>query len=187
MSVSLRRLCLYQLGLGLCACSSLTGLPVQAAEDVKQPLPLKRVVMLNSGVGYFEHAGTIDGNSVIEFPVNVADINDLLKSLVVQDQGGGRVTAVNYGSPEPISQTLKTLAIDVTSNPSLAQILHQLRGQKVELTVASDTKPVVGTVAGVERRRLAVGREQQVVDQEIILLRTEAGLRSVTVDSVVLT
>ena len=187
MSVSLRRLCLYQLGLGLCACSSLTGLPVQAAEDAKQPLPLKRVVMLNSGVGYFEHAGTIDGNSVIEFPVNVADINDLLKSLVVQDQGGGRVTAVNYGSPEPISQTLKTLAIDVTSNPSLAQILHQLRGQKVELTVASDTKPVVGTVAGVERRRLAVGREQQVVDQEIILLRTEAGLRSVTVDSVVLT
>ena len=187
MSVSLRRLCLYQLGLGLWVCSSLTGLPIQAAEDAKQPLPLKRVVMLNSGVGYFEHAGTIDGNSVIEFPVNVADINDLLKSLVVQDQGGGRVTAVNYGSPEPISQTLKTLAIDVTRNPSLAQIIHQLRGQKVELTVASDTKPVVGTVAGVERRRLAVGREQQVVDQDLILLRTEAGLRTVTVDSVMLT
>ena len=180
--LSLRRLCL-----GLWACSSLMGLSTQAAEDAKQPLPLKRVVMLNSGVGFFEHAGTIDGNSVIEFPVNVADINDLLKSLVVQDQGGGRVTAVNYGSPEPISQTLKTLAIDVTRNPSLAQIIHQLRGQKVELTVASDTKPVVGTVAGVERRRLAVGREQQVVDQDIILLRTEAGLRSVTVDSVMLT
>ncbi len=185
MSVSmlpLRRLCL-----GLWVCSSLTGLSTQAAEDAKQPLPLKRVVMLNSGVGFFEHAGTIDGNSVIEFPVNVADINDLLKSLVVQDRGGGRVAAVNYGSPEPISQTLKTLAIDVTRNPSLAQIIHQLRGQKVELTVASDTKPVVGTVAGVERRRLAVGREQQVVDQDLILLRTEAGLRSVTVDSVMLT
>lgn len=185
MSVSmlpLRRLCL-----GLWACSTLTGLSSQAADDAKQPLPLKRVVMLNSGVGFFEHAGTIDGNSVIEFPVNVADINDLLKSLVVQDRGGGRVTSVNYGSPEPISQTLKTLAIDVTRNPSLAQIIHQLRGQKVELTVASDTKPVVGTVAGVERRRLAVGREQQVVDQDIILLRTETGLRSVTVDSVMLT
>ena len=185
MSVSmlpLRRLCF-----GLWACSSLTGLSTQAAEDAKQPLPLKRVVMLNSGVGFLEHAGTIDGNSVIEFPVNVADINDLLKSLVVQDRGGGRVTSVNYGSPEPISQTLKTLAIDVTRNPSLAQIIHQLRGQKVELTVASDTKPVVGTVAGVERRRLAVGREQQVIDQDIILLRTEAGLRSVTVDSVMLT
>ncbi len=156
------------------------------AADVNQPLPLKRVVMLNSGIGYFEHVGKIEGNRHVEFPVKVDDINDLLKSLVVQDRGGGRVTAVNYGSPEPISHTLKTLAIDVTRNPSLAQIFQQLRGQKVELSVASDAKPIVGTVAGVERRRM-FGRDQQVIESDFVLLRTEAGLRSVTVDSITLT
>ena len=39
-----------------------------------------------------------------------------LKSLVVQDRGGGLVTAVNYGSPEPIARTLRTFAIDLTAN-----------------------------------------------------------------------
>jgi hypothetical protein len=159
---------------------------VGLAADVNQPLPLKRVVMLNSGVGYFEHVGKIDGNRMVEFPVKVDDINDLLKSLVVQDRGGGRVTAVNYGSPEPISNTLKGLAIDVTRNPSVAQILQQLRGQKVELSTASDTKPVLGIVVGVERRRL-FGRDQQVIESDMVLLRTEAGLRTVAVDSITLT
>ena len=78
--------------------------------------------MLNSGIGFFEHSGQIDGNRLVEFPVKVDDINDLLKSLIVQDRGGGRVTAANYGSPEPIAQTLKTLAIDVT--PESAVVSH---------------------------------------------------------------
>ncbi len=168
-----------------CACLLIAVTACHAA-DVNQPLPLKRVVMLNSGIGYFEHVGKIEGNRQVEFPVKVDDINDLLKSLVVQDRGGGRVTAVNYGSPEPISHTLKTLAIDVTRNPSLAQIFQQLRGQKVELSVASDAKPIVGTVAGVEHRRM-FGRDQQVIESDFVLLRTEAGLRSVTVDSITLT
>ena len=70
--------------------------------------------MFSSSVGFFEHRGEIEGDRQIEFAFKTADINDLLKSLVVQDRGGGLVTAVNYGSPEPIARTLRTFAIDLT-------------------------------------------------------------------------
>ena len=151
--------------------------------DDDQPLPLKRVVMLNSGMAYFEHRGEIKGNRQVEFPVKADDINDLLKSLVVQDRGGGRVASVNYGSPQPIAQTLKTLAIDVTRNPTLTQILQQMRGQRVEFSVASDTKPVVGAIIGMERRRF-FGRDQVPIDTDHVLVRTDGGIRVVDTDTI---
>ncbi|MBS0204480.1 MAG: hypothetical protein JSS49_16370 [Planctomycetes bacterium] len=168
------------------ACTSLLMSSIGIAEDVVPPLPLKRVVMLNSGIGYFEHVGKIDGNQQIEFPVKSDDINDLLKSLTVQDRGAGRVTAVNYNSPEPIAETLKSLAIDMTRNPSLAQIIQQLRGQQVEFVTATDANPVTGQVVGVDRRRI-LAKDQQPVDVEFVLLRTAAGLKSLQVDSITLT
>lgn len=170
----------------------LVGMTVRSrdvfGDDAEQPLPLKRVVMFNSGVGFFEHSGEVTGNQNIAFPVNVSDINDLLKSLVVQDRGGGKVTAVNYGSPEPITRTLRTLAIDVTANPSLPQILQQLRGQKIEVTVVGVNQPVAGIVVGTEKRRSLAGKERdQIVETEILNLRTDAGLRSVPFDTLLLT
>lgn len=139
--------------------------------------------MLNSGVAFFEHRGEIEGNRQVEFPVKADDINDLLKSLVVQDRGGGRVASVNYGSPQPIAQTLKTLAIDVTRNPTLTQILQQMRGQRVEFSVASDTKPVVGAIIGMERRRF-FGRDQVPIETDHVLVRTDGGIRVVDTDTI---
>src|SRR5712671_5039516 len=98
------------------------------AQEKEPPLPLKRVVLFSSSVGFFEHAGEVEGNKQIEFAFKTDDINDLLKSMVVQDQGGGFITAVNYGSPEPLTRTLRTFTIDLTESPTLAQIFQQLRG-----------------------------------------------------------
>ena len=63
------------------------------------------------------------------------DINDLLKSLVLQDLGGGQVGAVSYDSQAPIEKTLQSFAIDLTANPTLGQILDQARGEKVEIVL----------------------------------------------------
>lgn len=146
----------------------------------EQPLPLKRVVLFSSSVGYFEHAGQIEGDRQIEFSFKTSDINDLLKSLVVQDHNGGLVTAVNYGSPEPVTETLRTFTIDLTDSPTLAQIFAQLRGQKVELQ-APDA--ISGTVVGVETRKMRVS-DTQTAEIDIVNLRTESGLASVRVDRI---
>lgn len=66
--------------------------------DKPTDLPIKRVVLFSSGVGYFEHQGKVQGDATVELRFPVEQINDLLKSMVVEDQGGGRVTSVGYGA-----------------------------------------------------------------------------------------
>ncbi|MBN9524220.1 DUF4139 domain-containing protein, partial [bacterium] len=45
-------------------------------------LPISRVVMFNSGVGYFSRSGEVDGDARVDLTFQEADINDLLKSMV---------------------------------------------------------------------------------------------------------
>src|SRR5213593_4333973 len=48
-------------------------------------LPIGQVVLFSSGVGYFQREGSIEGNARIDLTFPVEDINDLLKSMVLQD------------------------------------------------------------------------------------------------------
>src|SRR5205814_8339716 len=100
---------------------------VEAAADkpASPPLPVAQVVLFSSGVGYFQREGEVEGNARVDLAFPVQDINDLLKSMVLQDLGGGHVAAVSYDSHDPIDKTLKSFAINLTTNPTLAQILDQ--------------------------------------------------------------
>src|SRR5688572_4050774 len=67
--------------------------PVAPAADAPahvSEVPVKGVVLFSSGVGYFEHFGTVKGNGSAELRFKTAQINDVLKSLIVQDLDGGR-------------------------------------------------------------------------------------------------
>ena len=46
-------------------------------------VPVKQVVLFSSGVGYFEHFGTVNGDGSTELRFQTEQINDVLKSLVV--------------------------------------------------------------------------------------------------------
>src|SRR5713226_2366805 len=58
-------------------------------------LPVAQVVLFNSGVGYFQREGTVEGNTRIDLSFPVQDINDMLKSMVVRDLDGGVVSTVS--------------------------------------------------------------------------------------------
>ena len=113
-------------------------------------LPLTRVVLFNAGVGYFQRDGAIDGNARIEMRFPEQDVNDLLKSLILEDKTGGKLKAVTYDGKHPIDVTLKTFAVDLTENPGIAQLLVQVRGEKVEVTDKQGTI-TVGLIVGVEK------------------------------------
>ncbi|MGI8982509.1 MAG: hypothetical protein ACR2FY_25025 [Pirellulaceae bacterium] len=155
---------------------------VLGAEDKEKStdIPVKRVVMFSSGVAFFEHAGQVEGNAQVDLKFNVKDINDLLKSMVLQDQSGGKVSTVTYGSKDPITRTLATFSIDLTANPTLADLLKQIRGEQIE--IEAPTK-IVGTILGVETRRIPQGKDQ-VLEVSYLNLLTEEGLRSVSLDNV---
>src|SRR5437773_11312443 len=73
----------------------------------KADVPVKEVVLFSSGVGYFEHFGTVRDNGSTELNFKTAQINDILKSLVLQDVDGGKVSAVTYPSQDPVAKTLR--------------------------------------------------------------------------------
>ncbi|MCE9528171.1 MAG: DUF4139 domain-containing protein [Planctomycetales bacterium] len=169
------------LAAGLAAAVLGLGAAAMSQEKEKSTdIPVKRVVMFSSGVAFFEHAGQVDGNAEVDLKFNVKDINDLLKSMVLQDQGGGKISTVSYGSKDPITRTLATFSIDLTSNPTLAGLLKQIRGEQIEID--APTK-IVGTILGVETRRVPQGKEQA-LEVSYLNLLTEDGLRSVSLDNV---
>ncbi|MEX2187828.1 MAG: hypothetical protein WD875_13570 [Pirellulales bacterium] len=156
--------------------------PHTAAADDKPPqLPLKKVVMFSSGVGYFERRGDVSDDAKVELQFNVRDVNDLLKSMVLQDLGGGQISTVTYGSKDPITKTLKSFAIDLTTNPTLAELLVQVRGEVIEID-APDA--ITGTIVGVEKRQVPGGKDNQTIEVEFLNLLTDKGLRSVSLANV---
>src|SRR5262245_43112226 len=65
-------------------------------------LPVAQAILYSSGVGYFQREGTVEGNTRVDLTFPVQDVNDLLKSMVLQDLGGGVISAVSYDSQAPI-------------------------------------------------------------------------------------
>jgi hypothetical protein len=149
------------------------------AEEPGTNIPLKRVVMFSSGVAFYERNGDVEGNATVDLRFNTRDINDLLKSMVLQDEGGGKISTVSYGSKDPITRTLRTFTIDLTHSPTLADLLGQIRGEKIEL----DSPKMSGIIIGIEKRKKPVGMNET-VEVEYLNLLTDEGLRSVPLDGV---
>src|SRR5687767_1013698 len=68
-----------------------------AKQDLKPAvtLPITRVVLFNSGVSYISRSAEIEGDARVDLTFPEADINDLLKSMVLEDFGDGRIAAVS--------------------------------------------------------------------------------------------
>lgn len=145
-------------------------------------VPVRSIALYSSGVGYFEHAGTVSGDGSVELQFKAPQVNDVLKSLVLQDLDGGRVAAVTYPSQDPVGKTLKSFQVDVTANPSLAELLNQLRGARV--TVDLGTEKLSGTVVGVEVRQRPVGDEGHLASLPYLNLLLGGAVRTVSLEEV---
>jgi hypothetical protein len=163
--------------------------PAPAPEAPQQPmqLPIGQVVLFSSGVGYFQREGAVEGNARVDLSFPVSDINDLLKSMVLRDLDGGHISTVSYDSNAPLERTLKSFAVNLTSNPSFAQILDQARGEKVEVvlqqTNATQPGTLSGTLIGCEKQKQSVGGKDA-VEVELVNLWCADGLRNLKLSEV---
>ncbi len=146
-------------------------------------VPVKSVVLYSSGVGYFEHYGTVRGDGSTELRFKTEQINDILKSLILQDMDGGKVSAITYPSQDPIAKTLKSFQVDITNNPPMADLLNQLRGAKV--TVKQSDQTLTGTILGVEQKQVAAGKDNAPVMKPSLNLLVGLGtIKSVPIDMI---
>jgi hypothetical protein len=169
--------------------------PAEAPKVVK--LPLTRVVLFNAGIGYFHREGTVNGNAKVELKVNEEDVNDLILTLMTNDPAG-TARAVTYDNRAPAEITLKSFTIDITENPTVGNLLHQVRGEKVEITEQGGAGPIVGQIISVvnpapepvpfipgeEAPKPAATKAVPGVPLEQVSLLTEDGLQTVSLAKV---
>jgi hypothetical protein len=90
------------------------------------------MTLFKHGVGYFERRGLVSGDE-LALAFHESQMNDLLKSLTVIDQGGGQVLGIDYPTPVSQEQRLAGNSIRLRQSYSLRDLLASLRGRNVIL------------------------------------------------------
>jgi len=144
-------------------------------------LPVTRVVYFISGVGYFEHRGTVAGNAEVRLRFSAEQMNDILKSLVVLDAGGGEIATAGYPSREPLERALKNFGVDISDDPTPGELLGRLRGTEI---VIEAPEKLEGKILTVESRSEEIVPTRTVVEKKYLSLLTPEGIRTVPLDSI---
>ena len=140
-------------------------------------LPVRRVVLYKTGVGYFEHLGNVRNRQDVAIRFTSGQLNDVLKSLTTIDLGKGQVTGISYNSIAPMEQRLGALRIPLGPGATTVDLLGALRGARLEVTGAAG--PVSGRLLSVERQNRA--KDGEAVIEDVISLMTDGGdVRSFT-------
>ncbi|HUT57791.1 MAG TPA: hypothetical protein VNA25_08050 [Phycisphaerae bacterium] len=175
----MRRTVILTVIVGLLAASPAMAQKAKA----KAEIPVSRVVLFSSGVGYFEHTGAVEGDASTQLMFKTDQINDILKSMVLMDLDGGTVNSVNYASRDPLVRALRSFAIDLSGDPKMADLLKQLRGAEVE--IAAPDK-ITGKILSIEtvKKQLVVQGTPAIIQETVLHLVTAGGIGSFNMNAV---
>jgi hypothetical protein len=143
--------------------------PARAAD-----LPVKEVVLYKHGVGFFERSGRLGAGESARLDFEATEMNDVLKSLTVEERGGGKNLRLRYDSMDPLSHTLASFPFHIDAGQALSAVLDQLKGSRIELMFGSET--VAGAI--VNSRRIEAS-DKQPEREQLTLLLDNGDLRNV--------
>src|SRR3954469_3247067 len=109
-------------------------------------LPVRQVTLYKHGVGYFERSGQLGAGESARLDFKAAEMNDVLKSLTIEEKGGGKITGLRYDSSEPLAQRLAEFPFQLGAQQPLSAVLDQLKGARVELQLGPQA--VAGAIVG---------------------------------------
>ncbi len=136
-------------------------------------LPVKEIVLYKHGVGYFQREGRLGPGESATLSFKASEMNDVLKSLTIEEKGGGEVTALRYDSSEPLEQKLAEYPISIGEKQPLAEVLDQWKGARIEVKFGTET--VAGLVVGA---RLVAAEEKRPEREQITILLDSGDLRT---------
>jgi hypothetical protein len=162
---------------------SRAGQESAAAEPVADTaaLPIRKVVLYNHGVGYFERRGSFQGGHTVRLYFKKDQMNDLLKSLTVLDLNGSPINSIVYESTRTAEQALQDYNFVLGSTMGLPQILSQLQGSEAEVSLGD--KRLRGRIAGVEEREMRKDRVTGSI-YYLVVLDKDGRLESIAIDEV---
>ncbi len=136
-------------------------------------LDVTRVVLYKHGVGFFERAGDIPAGDSAVLQFQASEMDDILKSLTIEQRGGEGVSAVRYDSSDPLAKRLEVFPFRIGEQVSLARLLDQFKGAEIELQLSG------GALRGsiISARELPP-TENRAPQQQLVLL-VDGGFRNV--------
>ena len=145
---------------------------ILAAAAQAADLPVKQVILYKHGVGYFERSGRLAPGEAARLDFKASEMNDVLKSLTVEAQGGGAITGLRYDSSEPVARKLAEFPFKLGEAQPLSAVLDQLKGARVELRFGGET--LAGALVGA---RVSPGDEKRTEREQVSLLLDNGDLR----------
>jgi hypothetical protein len=146
---------------------------VLALSALAAELPVRQVVLYKHGVGYFERAGELAPGESARLDFKAAEMDDVLKSLTIEEKGGGKISGLRYDSSEPLAHKLADFPFQLGAAQPLSAVLDQLKGAQIELKFANET--VTGAVVAA---RLTPGDDKRPEREQITLLMDAGDLRN---------
>ena len=154
-------------------CRIVVALMLSAAVVSAAELPVRTVVLYKHGVGYFERAGNLAAGESAKLDFKASEMNDVLKSLTVNDQGG-KVTGVRYDSNIPLNQKLSEFPFVINNGEPLSAVLDQLKGARVEMEFGPQK-----TSGAIVSARLISADKDHAEREQLTLLMDSGELRNV--------
>ena len=102
-------------------------------------LPIRQIILYKHGIGYFERSGQLGPNDSAQLDFKAEEMNDVLKSLTIQQSGAGKVAGLRYDSSDPLDKKLAEFPFRIAPGQPLTGILDQLKGAVVELRSGAET------------------------------------------------
>lgn len=136
-------------------------------------LPVRTVVLYKHGVGYFERSGTLGAGESARLDFKAGEMNDVLKSLTITDNGG-KVTSVRYDSAVPLKEKLAEFPFQIGQGEPLSAVFDQLKGARIEMDFGP-TK-VAGEIVSA---RLVAADKEHAEREQLTLLLDSGELRNV--------
>lgn len=139
-----------------------------------------RVVLSNSGLAQFTHAGTVTGGASIDLAVRLDQVDDILKSLTVFDEAGA-VGAVSLPGKAPLVELFRDLPFGPDALTSPTALLNALVGTEVEIAGNVGAK---GRIFRVESEETALPNNGGTTQRHRLTLMTDNGLVQAVIEDV---
>jgi len=150
--------------------------PALAAEPV-----LTRVTLSTGGVGQYLFTADVDGAAVLQLDVPLDQVDDVLKSLQVDDPAG-TPAGVRLPGRQPLSESFRTLPFGPDAFASPEALLGALVGEAVRVPGAGASGGASGTILAVTPFEAALPNNAGTLTRHRLTLATATGIETLVLE-----
>lgn len=111
---------------------------------------IRSITLSSGGLAQVSRSADINSDGMIRIEVPLDQVDDILKSLVVNGSAGS-VAGMSLAGPQPLQETFKGLPFTPEALSSVPSLLTSMQGARVSVT--SGGKTVEGNILGIETRK----------------------------------